>query len=333
MPKIMITGGCGFIGSHIVDSLLLKGYEVVVYDNLSSGKLSNLEQHKDNKLLTIIKGDILDYQKLKDVMKNCDYVSHHAAQLEIFLAYDEPEKDLEVNTLGTINVLKAARSNGVKKVINISSACVYGQTDKPTKETDNPNPNWDYGVSKLAAEKYAQIYNDSKGLATVSLRYSIVYGEREWYRRVLPIFVKRVINNEPPVVFGDGMQIRDFIYISDVVEFHNLCLERNEANGHVFNVGSGRPTSIKELANKVIKISGKNLNIIYEDVDEGQFSRNITDKKRNVVELKMMLLDITKAKMILKWSPKISLEEGLKKIYLWAQNNLDQWEKIYTTRW
>ncbi|MCS7228386.1 MAG: SDR family NAD(P)-dependent oxidoreductase, partial [Endomicrobia bacterium] len=151
--KILVTGGAGFIGSHIVESLIEKGWEVVVYDNLSSGSLENLSHISSHKL-TFIRGDILDYNTLEQAMRGCDYVSHQAAQLEIFLGIEDPERDLYVNTIGTLNVLKAARKNGVKKVINASSACVYGQTKKATREDDLTEPNWEYGVSKLAAEKY-----------------------------------------------------------------------------------------------------------------------------------------------------------------------------------
>ncbi len=332
MKKIFITGGAGFIGSHIVDSLLQKEYEVIVYDNFSSGIMDNLKHIKNDKL-TIINGDILDYQKLESSMRGCDFVSHHAAQLEIFLAYDEPEKDLEVNTVGTLNVLKAAKKNNIKKVINISSACVYGQTSLAKKESDDVNPNWDYGVSKLAAEKYAKIYNDYKNLPVVSLRYGIVYGEREWFRRVLPIFLKRVINEESPVVFGDGEQIRDFIYVKDVVEFHNLCLEDDRANGQSFNVGTNKPTTIKELAETTVLLSNKIIKVIYEQTKEGEFSKIIKDKKRNTAELGTMLLDMSKAKEILGWEPKTNLIDGLKNEYEWAKNNIARWNKIYSTKW
>ena len=332
MKKVFITGGAGFIGSHLVDSLLSKGLEVVVYDNFSSGTVDNLN-HISSKHLMIIEGDILDYEFLEKSMIGCDYVSHHAAQLEIFLAYDDPEKDLQVNTVGTLNVLKAAKRNGIQKVINVSSACVYGQVDQSTTESHDTTPNWDYGVSKLAAEKYAKIFNDYKEIPVVSLRYGIVYGEREWFRRVLPIFLKKVINNESPVVFGEGNQIRDFIYVGDVIEFHNLCLDDNRANGHSFNVGTGKPTSIQELAETAVKISGKNLKIIYEDTKEGEFSKLVEGKKRNTAELGTMLLDMTKAYDILEWQPKILLEDGLKREYEWAKDNISRWDKIFSTKW
>lgn len=325
--KIFITGGAGFIGSHIAESLLKEGHQVKIYDNFSTGKIENLS--KISNQCEIVNGDILDLEKMKKEMKNCDLVSHHSAQLEIIRGDDDPEFDLRINTVGTLNVLKAAKETGIKKVVNASSACIYGQTEEPTNEMFYPRPNWTYGVSKLAAEKYADIYNDYYKIPTVNLRYSIVYGEREWFRRVLTIFIKRAIQNLPLVVFGDGNQIRDFVYVGDVVRFNNLCLFDNKADGQAFNVGSGVATSIKELAQKVIGVSKKKLDIIYENTAEGKASKIILDKKRNPSELKKMILDVSKARDLIGWKPEISLEEGLEKEMNWASENLKRWEKIY----
>ena len=330
--KILITGGLGFIGSHIVKSLTEKRYEVVIYDNFSTGLRENLDGINSDKI-ELIEGDILDYNKLHTAMHGVDIVSHHAAQLEIFVGIDEPEKDLSVNTVGTLNVLKAAKNNNVQKVVNASSACIYGQTDKEKNENDPTNPNWAYGVSKLAAEKYANIYSKYKSLPVTNLRYGIVYGEHEWYRRVLPIFIKKVILGENPVVFGNGNQIRDFIYVGDAVELHNKCLFDEAANGETFNVGTGEPTTIIELADTACKIVEEDLQVIFEDLQEGQFSSLVQGKKRNVDELGVMLLNIDKAKNILQWEPKIPLSEGMEKEYHWAKNHLYRWDRIQSTKW
>lgn len=327
--RILVTGGAGFIGSHIVDSLVAQGHEVVVYDNFSTGLIDNLQDSKSN--IEIVRGDILDYELLEKTMKGCDTVSHHAAQLEIFLSIFSPAEDLKQNTIGTLNVLRAAKTNNVKKVINASSACVYGQTESASQENDDVTPNWAYGVSKLAAEKYARIYNDYEGLPVVSLRYAIVYGEREWYRRVLPIFLKRIINGEAPVVFGAGKQVRDFIYVRDVVDLHNRCLENDVVNGEVLNVGTGVPTTIEELAWKVCELAASPLRPVYEQTAEGEFSKMVAGKKRNAAELQTMLLDITKARRLLGWRPNWSLLEGLKREHRWASDNLWRWDKIKYT--
>jgi UDP-glucose 4-epimerase len=179
--KILVTGGAGFIGSHIVDSLVNQEAKVIVYDNFSFGKKENL-MNSFNKI-KIIRGDILDYSLLEKVMKGIDFVSHHAAQLEIFKALSDPVDDLRTNTIGTLNVLKAAQKAGVKKIVYASSACVYGQPQYTPQDENHPtNPNWAYGISKLAAEKYCQIFMQDVGIPVVSLRYGIVYGPCEWYR-------------------------------------------------------------------------------------------------------------------------------------------------------
>jgi len=327
--KILITGGAGFIGSHIANSLIKNGHDIIVYDNFSTGTRENIDTEK----FKIIEGDILDYDKLNKSMADVEIVSHHAAQLEIFVGIDEPEKDLSINTIGTLNVLNAALSNKVKKVINVSSACVYGQTNNAKKENDPTDPNWAYGISKLAAEKYANIYSNYKNLPITNLRYGIVYGENEWFRRVLPIFIKQVILGESPVVFGKGKQIRDFIYVKDVVELHNKCIINDNANGETFNVGSGIPTTILDLAKTACDLVNEDIQVVFENLDEGEFSNLIDGKKRNIDELGVMLLNIEKAQSLLSWKPKVSLYEGMKKEYSWAKNNMHRWEKILSTKW
>lgn len=323
---IMVTGGAGFIGSHIVETLLDEGAQVTVYDNFSTGLKDNLKHVQDK--ITVIKGDILDTKKLEQAMKGIDVVSHQAAQLEIFLSIDDPCRDLNINTIGTLNVLRAAEKNGVKKVLNASSACVYGQTKHACSEEQNIHPNWDYGVSKLAAEKYGHIYNDYHDLPVVSFRYGIVYGEREWFRRVMTIFIKRTIVGQPLVVFGDGSQIRDFIHVDDVVRLHNLCITSNRTNGEVFNVGTGIGTSIVDLAHTVALISDKNPDVLFEEISQGAFSSLVPDKRRNTQELQTMLLAIDKATSVLGWRPVVTLEEGIQREMNWAQDNLSRWQKI-----
>ena len=199
----------------IVDSLVSKGHEVIVYDNLSSGAPENLKEV--SKDIEFVKGDINDFKSLNKVVKEVDIVSHQAAQLEIGKCLDDPVYDLMTNTGGTLNVLKSAVENNVSKIINASSACVYGQAvQRPQPESHPKNPNWAYGVSKLAAEKYCDIFSNNHDIPIISLRYGIVYGEREWFGRVLPIFIKRFIQGKPLIVFGKGEQIRDFVYVKDV---------------------------------------------------------------------------------------------------------------------
>lgn len=323
--KILVTGGAGFIGSHIVDSLVCAGAKVTVLDNLAFGTLDNLAQVKDD--IRFVQGDIRDASLLERLAAGMDVVSHQAAQLEIFLATSHPCWDLEVNTLGTLNVLEAARKAGAAKVINASSACVYGQKDGSTTESDTRRPNWTYGVSKLAAEEYGRIYSQSKDLPVVSLRYSIVYGEREWYRRALPIFLRRVIEGQPPVVFGNGGQYRDFIHVADVVALHNRCLVSNAADGQFLNVSTGRGVTVAELAEIISKLF-LNGQVIRENISQGQTSTLVPGKRRNTDELKSMILDPTKAEALLGWRPEVGLTEGLRREYDWARANPGRWADI-----
>jgi len=198
--NILVTGGAGFIGSHIVESLNKSGANVTIYDNFTTGSMENIK-HLSNEI-NIIHGDILDYKKLEKVTQNIDIISHQAAQLEITKCMDNPIEDLKINTEGSLNVFNAAVKNDVKKIIYASSACIYGQAEYLPEDENHPhNPNWPYGVSKLAVEKYADIYHENYGISTNGLRYSIIYGPKEWYGRVLTVFLKRALENKP-LLFG-----------------------------------------------------------------------------------------------------------------------------------
>jgi UDP-glucose 4-epimerase len=322
--RILVTGGAGFIGSHIAESLVDNNADVIVFDNFSSGRMENLEKIKKD--IEIVRGDILNQDLLLKVTKDVDVISHQAAQLEIFRCIEDPIMDLKTNTIGSLNVLQAAVKNNVKKILIASSACVYGQAQKIPQSEDHPkNPNWAYGVSKLAVEKYSKIFQENYNVPIVNLRYGITYGEREWFGRVLTIFIKNAINNKPLVIFGDGKQLRDFIYVGDVVTMHNECI-RNEKISDVYNIGTGVGTDINTLAELVAKVSGKNLQIMHEDVKEGEFSKYVKNRRRIPSELKAMVLEITKAKNELAWNPKISLEEGIEREIEWASENPDCWK-------
>jgi len=325
--RVLVTGGAGFIGSHIVDDLVSSGCEVVVYDDFSTGLMENLAHHGNK--LQIVKADILDQTSLRKAMNGIDFVSHQAAQLEIFRSTSDPEADLLLNTTGTLRILQAAKDAGVRKVVNASSACVYGQVEGLTDESCLPFPNWAYGVSKLAAERYGQVWNDSQGLPVCSLRYAIVYGTREWYRRVLTIFVKRAIEGLAPVVFGDGAQVRDFVHVSDVVRINRMCMEQDAANGKIFNVGTGVGTSMVALARLVADMVGSA--VLHEQTAEGEFSALIPDKRRNAAELQVMLLNPAYATATLEWKPIRALRDGLSEELSWARENRHRWTRIRYT--
>jgi UDP-glucose 4-epimerase len=326
--KVLVTGGAGFIGSHIVESLVKAGAGVKVYDNFSTGLLENLDVVKKD--VEIIRGDILDYELLEKEIKGTEIVSHQAAQLEITKCVDDPVEDLNSNTVGTINVLNAAVKNNVSKIINASSACIYGQAQYvPEDEDKHPtNPNWAYGVSKLAGEKYGQIYAQLYRIPVVSLRYAIIYGAREWYGRVLTIFLKRALEDKPLVVFGQGDQERDFTFVEDLVKLHNLCVEKEEAENQVFNVSTGIATSIQKLAETITSCIDTNSKIIHEEVKEGQRSKIVDGRMRLPLELKQMVLDPSKAKSFLNWETKTNLADGIKKEYQWLKENSNRWVEM-----
>ena len=325
--KILVTGGAGFIGSHLVEALVRQGAAVTVIDNFRTGLRENLANVLDE--VTLVEGSILDMKAVAKVVKGQDLVSHQAAQLEITRAIDDPVEDLVTNTVGTLNILKAAVACGVQKVVMASSAGVYGQAiHLPQYEDSHPtNPNWAYGVSKLATEKYAAIFKEAYGLPIVSLRYGIVYGTREWYGRVLTIFLKRALEGVPLVVFGDGNQIRDFVNVSDVVEMNLLCLASESADNEIFNVSTGRGISINALAELVRTTSGKEVEIFHEDVEEGTSSKYY-DRIRLPQELRELVQSNEKAHQLLGWTPHVTLEVGLREEYEWLGENVERWHTM-----
>lgn len=327
--KVFITGGAGFIGSRIVEDMVAKGARVTIYDDFSSGLMSNLAAvAKDVK---IVRGNIMDFSSLKRAMRGAEIVTHQAAHLEITKCILDPIDDLTVNAVGTLNVLKAAAAHKVGKLIYASSACVYGQAEYvPEDEERHPtNPNWAYGAAKLAGEKYCRIYSELHDMQTVGLRYAIIYGPREWYGRVLTIFLKRALAGKAPVVFGKGNQLRDFTFVDDLVDLHGRCLAQNTGEHEIFNVSTGIGTSIRKLAQTVIKVTGMRGKPVFEEVKEGERSALVEEKRERLpCELQRMVLDPAKAKRKLRWTPKVMLEEGLRREFEWLQEHPRTWKKM-----
>lgn len=323
--RVLVTGGAGFIGSNLVDRFLKeKAAEVVVYDNFSTG----IKKHLENKPITIIEEDILNSEKLKKATEGIDIISHHAAELEVFTGIENTIHDLKTNIIGTFNVLNAALQNKVKKVIYASSGGVYGQAQSLPETEDHPlMPHWPYGVSKLAGEKYCVQYHLLYGLPTVSFRYGIVYGPREWYGRVLTMFIKRLMEEQPPVIYGDGEQRRDYVFIDDVVEANMLAIKNDDVNGMVFNVGGGRSYSINEVAKTVIKHLGlPDTRPIYDDPNPGEASKHQPYRKRLPGELKDFILDNSLINEVLGFEPRTNFDEGVKKEIEWIRENPGLWD-------
>jgi len=328
--RVLVTGGAGFIGSHLVDSLVRQGARVRVFDNFSSGCRENLAQvHGD---IELIEGDIRDADAVRSAVRGCDVVSHQAAQLEITRCIDDPIDDLQSNTVATLNVLRAATKAGVGRVLYASSACVYGQPAYlPSDETRHPtNPNWAYGVSKLACEKYAAIYSEMSGIPMTGFRYAIVYGPREWYGRVLTIFLKRLAEGQPPVIFGDGRQQRDFTYVGDVVAMNEAVLAQDLPGHEVFNVSTGLGTTVGQLARIATEVTGVNVDPIHEDVAPGQRSRIVDQERMRLPsELEAMVLDPTKGRERLGWTHQVNLRTGLAREWEWYLGSRDRWTKLH----
>jgi UDP-glucose 4-epimerase len=325
--KVLITGGAGFIGSHLVEDYLANNAEkVIVYDDFSTGTLENLK-HIDDDRLKVVEGSILDVNNAIVEKEKVDVIDHLAAELEVFSGIRDSERDARINILGTLNVLNVALKNHVERVLFASSGAVYGEAKYlPMDERHPLEPHWPYGVSKLSAERYVIQYCKLFGLKTTAFRYGIVYGPREWFGRVLTMFIKRVfLENKPPVVFGDGLQTRDFVYVKDVAKAHRLAIENDKAVGEVFNIGSGKDLSIRELAKLIVKLSGKNLEIIYDDPEEGLASPFQPERIRLKGELKNFVLNIEKAGKILGWHPSTEFHKGLREEIDWVLQNPNRW--------
>ncbi|NJE13663.1 SDR family oxidoreductase [Thermococcus sp. LS2] len=296
---IVVTGGAGFIGSHIAEELS-KDNEVVVIDNLYSGKVENVPEN-----VKFIQADIRDYESIADVISQADYVFHEAALVSVVESVEKPILTEEINVLGTLNILRAL-SEGHGKLIFASSAAVYGDNQNlPLKEEEEPRPLSPYGVTKVSGEYYCKIFYEIYGVPTVALRYFNVFGERQGYNQyagVISIFINRALKNEPLIIFGDGKQTRDFIYVKDVVKANVLVAEKERANGEVFNVARGERTTILELAMKIIDATNSLSSIIFDKPRPG--------------DIKHSQADISKIKK-LGFKPEYSLEEGLLRTIEW----------------
>mgnify|MGYP000588225326 FL=1 len=303
MAKILVTGGCGFIGSHTVDRLIEEKNEVFVIDNLSTGSIENL-----NKKAIFYNIDIRNREKLKELFENnyFDYVFHFAAQINVRKAEEDPKFDIDVNIGGIINLLEELKKNPPKKIIFSSTGGVmYGLVDIfPTPESVEPFPICTYGISKLTGEKLLYAYSKKYGIDYVALRYGNVYGPRQNYLSeagVIAIFISRIIENKECVIFGDGNQTRDFIYIEDVVDV-NILFMKNNLTG-TFNVGTGRETSVNDIFEIIKRNIKKECKKVYTEERKG--------------ELKRSCLSIEKIKRETGWVPKFTIEEGINETINW----------------
>ncbi len=296
--KVLVTGGAGFIGSHLVDRLVQEGHEVVVVDNLSTGKRRNL-----NRAARLYKLDIQSW-RLERVFRNerPSLVMHLAAQMDVRRSVEDPVFDAQVNILGTLNVLDQAVKHGVRKVIFSSSGgAIYGEQQAfPAQESHVTQPLSPYGISKLCGEQYLSYYQRVSGVQYVSLRYANVYGPRqdpEGEAGVVAIFIQKFLSHEQPIINGNGRQTRDFIFVEDVVEA-NLSAMGQEVQG-IYNVGMGQETSINDLFRTLVELTKATCKEVHGPAKKGEQARSV--------------IDATKLRQELGWEPKVDLHEGLRR--------------------
>lgn len=277
MSRVLVTGGAGFIGSHLVDALVGRGDSVVVVDNLFSGREENLAGVRDR--IEFVRGDIRDLGLVRTLVRGCDHVLHQAALASVPLSVDDPETTTAVNVQGTLNVLIAARDAGVKRVVFAASSAAYGETDvTPQAETLLPAPVSPYAASKVAGELYLRVFAEAYGLQTISLRYFNVFGPRQdprsHYAAVIPKFITALLAGEAPVVFGTGRQSRDFIHVDNVVHANLLAMEApGVPAGAVFNVGAGEAYDLLTLLSVIAEETGTRAEPVFAPPRAGDVMR------------------------------------------------------------
>jgi len=306
IKKALVTGGAGFIGSHLVDALLSRGTRVTVLDNLSTGHRSNLGQALPK--IDFIEGDIRDRVSVEAAANNCDVIFHQAAVVSVPQTVEDPVGSASVNTSGTLTILDVARTQGVARVVLASSCAVYGDDPAQPKYEDlSPQPKSPYALQKLIGEMHARLYYELYGLESICLRYFNVFGPRQDpsspYSGVISIFMDRAIEKRAPVIYGDGEQSRDFVYVNDVVGANLLAAVAKSADGRAINVGTGHNITIIRLWELISKFSDIDLTPDYEMPRPG--------------DIQVSLADIRRARRDLEFEPEYHFEKGLESTFDW----------------
>lgn len=297
--RVVVTGGAGFIGSHVVDALVVRGDEVTVVDSLVTGRREN-----------VMEGARLHERDIRDSLDDLfaelrpEAVFHLAAQADVRVSVERPAYDAEVNVLGTLNVLEAARPHGVQVIFSSTGGAIYGECEEPAPETAAREPISPYGTAKLAGEEYLQTYNRLYGTTHVSLRYGNVYGPRQdphGEAGVVAIFASKLLARERPTIFGDGEQTRDFVFVDDVVDAFVRAAEK--ADGLIVNIGTGEETTVQQLFDGMARVTGFKDPAHYAPARPGELQRSALDPGRAVIHLG--------------WKPWTVLDEGLRKSLEW----------------
>ena len=306
MATCLVTGGAGFIGSHLASGLIGEGHQVRVLDNFSSGTRRNLE----GLALEIIEGDIRDQALVAQAVAGVDWIFHHAGYISAPKSVEQPLECYSSNVSGSLNILEAAREARVSAVVLASSAAIYGQVTQPAHETQPGAPLTPYAASKLAMEEAARLYYELYGLATVCLRYFNVYGPKQDpqspYAAAIPLFIDAYSRNQHPVIFGDGTQSRDFVFVEDVFSANRAAVEQTEAHGEVINIAGGVAVTIGALLEQIAAFFTDGKQPKYEPARPGDpvFSQ----------------ADISKATRVLEYRPKVGLEQGLEATVQWFRS-------------
>lgn len=310
--KCLVVGGAGFIGSHLVDALMREGHAVRVFDNLSTGRLVNIQHH--GRALEFYQGDLRDSEQVKEACRQIDVVFHEAAISSVAESMRDPQTTHEINITGTANLLEAAGEAGVKQFVFASSAAVYGQHSSVLKtETLDTLPASRYGLSKLVGEDLCRFYADLFNMQTTCLRYFNVYGPRQTassdYAGVISIFINALLLGKMPSIYGDGSQTRDFINVKDIVQANLLAMQRHSGQQfEVCNVGNGQQYSILELLETLGRVTETSFEIDYKPERRG--------------DVRHSLSDIQKAQSLLGFQPSVSFEDGLKQLVDYTRSQL-----------
>jgi len=308
--KYLVTGGAGFIGSNIVAELLKQGQEVVVLDNFATGKRENILPMMKNPLFTMIEGDLRSFHIVRSAVKGVDYILHQGALPSVPRSINDPITSNDVNILGMLNILEAAKEFGVKRVVLASSSSIYGNSEELPKVEEMPiNPMSPYALTKYAQERYCQVFTQLYGLETVALRYFNVFGPHQdptsQYSAVIPKFIRLIMNNQQPVIFGDGSQSRDFTFVENNVWANIQACTAPKAVGKVINIACGERYTLIELVQMINSILGKDIEPIFDEDRAG--------------DVKHSLAGIEKAQELLGYEVRVDFREGLERTVAFFQ--------------
>ncbi|WP_121821411.1 GDP-mannose 4,6-dehydratase [Halostella salina] len=322
--NVLVTGGAGFIGSHVAERLLSDGHRVTVLDKMDPYydlgiKEHNLDRCRDagGDRFRFVEGSITNEDLVRNVVAGDDieFVYHEAAKAGVRTSVENPKAYTENNVGGLLTVLEAAEDHGVERVVNASSSSVYGEVDYLPYDEEHPNyPQSPYAVTNLSAEHHCRVWNDLHDVATVSLRHFTVYGPRMRPNMAITNFTSRCLNGEPPVIYGDGQQTRDFTYISDIVDANLALLETDAADGEAVNVGSGGNITIQELADHIVAETGADVDIEYTDANEA--------------DARHTHADVSKARELLDYEPSVSIRDGVARFVEWYRANREWYEPL-----